>query len=242
MKKKAAGRSQINKTDLCNLPEHALKKLRDIFNGCLATGYFPKAFKKAMIILIPKPGKPSNKVENFRPISLLEIPGKIFKRIINSRRMSHLEEQNILNENQYGFRKGKGTTTAIAIAYKTIANALANNEQCNIILRDVSKAFDKGWHDGFRHRLIDAYVPDQLPKLLSSFLDDRKARIKMDNTLGNEIKLESGVPQGSIISPTLYLYTSPLPPPTHHHNYISYADDITQIVTHPSKSKIIMTL
>lgn len=107
MKNKAAGRSQINKKDLCNLPEHSLKKLRDIFNGCLATGYFPKVFKQATIILILKPGKPSNKVENFRPISLLKIPGKILERIINSRLMTHLKEENILNEKPIWLQKGQ---------------------------------------------------------------------------------------------------------------------------------------
>lgn len=110
--------------------------------------------------------------------------------------MTHLKGENILNEHQYGFTKGKGSTTAIAIAYETIANALANKEQCKIILRDVSKAFDKVWHDGLRHRLIGAQMPYQLTKLLSSFLDDRKAHIKKGKYTGQLDQARKRCPSG----------------------------------------------
>jgi len=147
-------------------------------------------------------------------------------------------ENNILNTNLYGFRRGKGTATAIAIAYEQIAQALAQNHQCNIIMRDVSKAFDKVWHSGLKHKLIDIQMPEPITKLLCNFLEERKVKIKINNHVGNPISLQSGVPQGSVISPTLYiLYTSCLPPPTQHHVYIAYADDVTQLVTHPGKSK-----
>lgn len=85
-----------------------------------------------------------------------------------------MKDRNILNENQYSFRKSRGTT--IAVAYEQIANALAGQQQCNIILRDVSKAFDKVWHDGLRHRLIDIQLPDIITKTLNSFLNGRSAQ------------------------------------------------------------------
>nr|XP_027225444.1 uncharacterized protein LOC113817596 [Penaeus vannamei] len=120
--------------------------------------------------------------ENFRPISLLEIPRKVLERIVNSRLMTFLEN-NILNTNQYGFRRGKGTATPIAIAYEQIGQDLAQNHQCNIIMRDVSKAFDK--------------MPEPITKLLCNFLDGRRAYIKIGTHAGNPINLKSGVPQGS---------------------------------------------
>lgn len=98
IKNEAPGLSQIRKTELLQLPPIMIHRLASIYNVSLASGYFPKRFKTAVIALIPKAGKPPNKPENFRPISLLEIPGKIFKRIINKRLKAHLEGNNLLND------------------------------------------------------------------------------------------------------------------------------------------------
>lgn len=98
IKNEAPGLSQIRKTELLQLPPIMIHRLASIYNASLASGYFPKRFKTAVIVLIPKAGKPPNKPENFRPISLLEIPGKIFKRIINKRLKAHLEGNNLLND------------------------------------------------------------------------------------------------------------------------------------------------
>ncbi len=80
---------------------------------------------------------------NYRPISLLEVPGKIFERTIQARINTFLSENNILKKRQHGFRPYKGTHTAITITYETIANALADKKQVYMVLRDVAKAFDK---------------------------------------------------------------------------------------------------
>ncbi|XP_042880256.1 uncharacterized protein LOC122258401 [Penaeus japonicus] len=159
MKNKAPGISQIRKTDITNLPPIMIQRLLSICNAALASGYFPSRFKTALVTLIPKAGKPPNRPENFRPISLLEIPGKILERLINNRLQSHLENNNLLNERQYGFRQSRGTTTAIAIAYEETALALANKKKVNIVLRDVAKAFDKVWHPGLQHRLLQLGPP-----------------------------------------------------------------------------------
>lgn len=124
IKNKSPGTNQIIKTDLTNLPLMMIQRLTAIFNASLTCGYFPKKFKQALITLIPKAGKP-NRPENFRPISLLNIPGKILEKIINNRLKAHLENNLLLNTQQYGFRESRGTTTTIALAYE-VALVLAN--------------------------------------------------------------------------------------------------------------------
>ena len=242
-KNKAPGPSKINKPIIQQLPPNMLQRLASIFNASLASGHFPDKFKQATLVLIPKPGKSPHETTSYRPISLLEMPGKILERIINKRLTTYLEDNNIHNNRQYGFRPHRGTATAISLAYEEIALGLANKQQTNIILRDISKAFDKVWHAGLKHKLINLHLPDNFTRLLCNFLDNRTASIRLEHYLGPPIPLRSGVPQGSVISPTLFIYyTSDLPPPTPYSNYIQYADDITQIISHPTKSKQIMKL
>ncbi|XP_063613809.1 uncharacterized protein LOC134787049 [Penaeus indicus] len=189
----------------------------------------------------PQTNKSVHYVTNYRPISLLEIPGKILERIITNRLNTHLEANNIHNPRQYGFRAHRGTESAIALAYEEVALGLANKKQTNIILRDISKAFDKVWHDRLKLKIINLQLPHNFTRLLCNFLNNRTANIRLENHLGPPIPLRSGVSQGSILSPTLFiLYTADLPLPAPFSNHISYADDITQIITHPSKSKHIM--
>ncbi len=112
-----------------------------------------------------------------------------------------------------------------------------------MVLRDVTKAFDKVWHNGLKYKLLRLQLPDILEKILCNFLDKRKAKINFGNDYNYDIKLLSGVRQGSVLSPTLYtLYTNDLPSPEYGCIDTMYADDITQIITSPSKSKLIMKL
>ena len=105
----------------------------------------------------------------------------------------------------------------------------------------MSKAFDKVWHNGLKYKIINLHLPPTITKLLCNFLDNRTASISIKHHLGPSFPLLSGVPQGSSLSPTLYtLYTADMPEATPGSVNLMYADDITQIVTHPSKSKNIM--
>ncbi len=145
---KAPGHSKINKTVLEKCPDNAIEMLTNIYNASFTAGHFPNIFKKAVIKFIPKENKSTKNPINYRPISLLEVPGKLFEKIIQGRLNSFLIENNVLKDRQHSFRPQKGTTTAIATTYETISNALSNKQQITLILRDVTKAFDKVWHEG----------------------------------------------------------------------------------------------
>lgn len=242
LKKSSPGSSGINKTILKHLPDNAIARLTSIFNFSLAAGYFPDIWKKATVRFIPKSGKDHRQPSNYRPISLLEVPGKFFERLLNTRLRDHLDFNDKYNHHQYGFRVGRGTTDALALITEQIAHYKADGGQCHIVMRDISKAFDKVWHLGLKFKILHLGLPEVVERLLCNFLDVRKARIKVDTVLGDFFNLACGVPQGSVLSPTLFVvYTHDSPPSNTGFN-ISYADDITQLIHYPGPSKEMLRL
>ena len=230
-KQRAPGEDTLTKYHLERVPPNMIKNLTTIFNASLAIGYYPQQYKNSLMIFIPKVGKSPVDHINYRPISLLNIPGKIFEKIINNRLIQHLEINNLQNPRQHGFRKNRGTNTATAILYETIATAIGNKNKVNLVLRDISKAFDKVWHGGLKFKLIQANLPNYLIRIISNYLDNRTATIKIGQYVGPRFPLLSGVPQGGCLSPTLFaLYTADVPPPSGMNEMIIYADDITQII------------
>ncbi len=106
-----------------------------------------------------------------------------------------------------------------------------------MVLRDVTKAFDKEWRNGFKYKILRLRLPDILEKILCNFLEYRKAKINIGTKFSKDINILSGVPEGSVLSPTLYtLFTNDLSPSEYGCLHNMYADDVTQIITSPSKS------
>lgn len=232
-KQRAAGEDGITKYHLTNLPLNMLQELTKIINSALTIGYFPKHWKNAIVIFLPKPGKSPLHHTNYRPISLLSVPGKLFEKVINRYLINAIDENNLNNTAQHGFRKNRGTDTAIAILYETIAIAKANNKKVNIVLRDISKAFDKVWHNGLLYKLLNSEIPPFITRIIASYLKDRTSQIRIGRHTGSKFPNKTGVPQGGCLSPILFnFYTHDLPPPQHNSDQIIYADDISQIITY----------
>ena len=159
---------------------------------------------------------------------------------MNTRVRNYLETEEKFYKNQHGFRKNRGTETALITIYETIAiNQTNRKNQCNIVCRDISKAFDKIWHLGLKFKILQQNFPPLIEKYLANYIDNRKVNIKdEDGNYGRTINLKSGVPQGGILSPTLFiLYTADLPDTPGDTINIAYADDITQIIMNHTKSK-----
>ena len=240
---KAPRKSGINKRILENLPEIGYEIFQTILNLTISMGYFPIVLKEGIIILILKPGKDPTKVASYRPITLLEVPGKILEKLINERVYGFAERNNLFHHQQFGFRKARGTETAMTKIYEKIAINQRKKSQCNIVCRDIEKAFDKVWHKGLKFKILNMNMPNILEKITCNILDDRKVAIKSADSISNKIEIKSGVPQGSNLSPTLFiLYTSNLPPPGPGTTDILFADDITKVVEYHHKSKAMLAL
>lgn len=141
-------------------------RLTNICNNTLSAGCFPDLWKHAIIKLIPKDGRSPHVPQHYRPVSLLEVPGKILERVINTRLKTYLETNNIYNPNQFGFRNHRGTTHALAVVTEKIAQLKADGGQCQVILRDVTKAFDQVWHRGLMYKILQLNLPITLEKFL----------------------------------------------------------------------------
>ena len=238
IKNKAPGITGINKEILKHLSEPCWDQIIEIYNATLASGKFPNIWKKAKIILIPKPGKDHLRPGNYRPISLLEVPAKLFEKLINIRLTNYLETNELYSARQMGFRKGRSTQEAIMLISSMITAAREADREINIVQRDVSKAFDKVWHGGLQYKLINNYeLPDTIIRLLSNFITNRKAKINIKNKNSEFFSIKSGVPQGSCLSPTLYaIYTNDLPQPEEKNETVQFADDVTNVITEPGRS------
>lgn len=237
-KEKTPGLTGITKNVLINLPQKGIDFLLEIFNASLSAGYFPDDLKKTKMIFIPKEGKDNKEIINYRPISLLEVTGKLFEKILNGRLLKYLENNNVLNSRQHGFRSKRGTHTALALITETLAIAKAKKQHTNIVLRDIKKAFDKVWHAGLKHKIVRTDLPIYMKRTLCDYLTDRQIQIQIGKQLGPPFEIQSGVPQGGCLSPTLFiLYTSDMPNPAPYSDYVVFADDVTQIISYPGKSK-----
>ena len=168
--------------------------LQYIYNNSLSAGYFPLLFKLALLHLIKKIGAQQPIAEKHRPISLLEVHGKLYDSILNRRTTDFFEDNNLTNERQHGFRRSRGTNTALAVLYETIANKLNDGAHVDVVLRDVSKAFDKVWHNGLKYKIFQTNLHDCYKRSLANYLDQREAKERINSLIGEAFPLETGVP------------------------------------------------
>ena len=146
-------------------------------------------------------------IKNYRPISLLPICGIIFKNIIFNNFHSYLDANNLITKNQSGFRPGDSTTNQLLYLVNEIHQAFEDPKSLEVraVFLDISKAFDKVWHDGLLFKLKQNGVSGGLLKLFENDLHNRKQRVVLNGTYSDYSIIESGVPQGSVLGPLLFL-------------------------------------
>ena len=180
--------------------------LKIIFTNCLRRGLFPEIWKFANVVPVHKKNE-KNLKRNYRPISLLPIFGKILEKLVYDSLYSHLESHELLNPNQSGFRPGDSTVNQLLSITHTIFKAFDCNPPLDVrsVYLDISKAFDRVWHDGLIYKLKRCGVSGQLLFLIQSFLKDRKQRTVLNGQSSDWGDISAGVPQGSILGPLFFL-------------------------------------
>ena len=141
--------------------------LKLIFENCLFKGIFPETWKCANVVPVHTKNE-KNLKENYRPISLLPIFGKILEKLIFDSLYSHLLSENILNPNQSGFRPGDSTINQLVSITHSVYSALDCNPTLDVrsVYLDISKAFDRVWHIGLLYKLRICDVSGNLHTLL----------------------------------------------------------------------------
>ena len=200
----AAGADEVHYQLLKHLPRISLQTLLNIFNRIWEEGTFPESWTKATIIPIPKPNKDHTNPTNYRPIALTSCLCKTMERMINNRLNFYLESNNIISEHQSGFRKNRSTTDQLVRLESYIRNAFVKKQHVVAIFFDLEKAYDTTWKHGILKDIHKIGLKGNLPKFISNFLSNRCFRVKVGSSFSNVYEQEQGVPQGSILSPTLF--------------------------------------
>jgi hypothetical protein len=187
---------------LQRLPLSVKTTLLEVFNKIWRNGDFPINWRNAIVVPIPKPNCHDTGPGAFRPISLTSCMAKVFERIINRRLITVLESNGRLDKRQHAFRAGRGSDTYFAELERSLP---AVNEHCLIASLDLAKAYDTTWRHGILRTLNSWQIRGRMMSTLKCFLSNRTFQVSVYGHLSREHQLENGVPQGSVLSVTLFL-------------------------------------
>lgn len=209
--KKAPGYDLITGQVLKELPRKACVKISQIINAAFKIQYVPQLWKVAEVIMIIKPGQKPEDPKSYRPISLLPVLSKLFEKVLHKRLICIISSKKLIPDHQFGFRSKHSTTEQVHRLVHLIEKSLEEKKVCSAVFLDVTKAFDKVWHEGLKHKLKQL-LPEKLVKLLESYLSNRYFRIKQEEAYSELVEIRAGVPQGSVLGPILYLlYVNDMP-------------------------------
>lgn len=188
--------------------------LEHIFHHCVIRSCIPSAWKHAYVSPIYKQKGEKSDPYNYRPIAITPIISKIFEGLICDQLVKHLEDNRLLSETQYGYRKGRSTFHAVAHLTRQIRELSDSNRKIyvGVLFLDLSKAFDCVNHSLLSQMLPRFGLDENSVRLIKSYLSDRKQRVKLSSNVISDLHdLLCGVPQGSLIGPILFdLYINAL--------------------------------
>ena len=171
----------------------------------MLSGTFPDELKIAKVIPLFKSGN-RNLMSNYRPISILPTLSKIFEKLMHTRTYQFLDENQVLYNYQFGFRKAHSTVHAVQTAIHSVTKALDTTYQCMGIFIDFSKAFDTIQHNILLDKLYHYGVRGIAHTLISSYLSNRKQFVYYDNECYSALEdINVGVPQGSVLGPLFFI-------------------------------------
>ncbi len=202
----AAGPDGIPSVLLKTCANELAEPLAIFYQKSFEEGVLPTICKTAAVIPIHKGGDRSL-ASHYRPISLTSVVVKIFERIVRTELVHYLESNNLMNDSQHGFRKGRSCISALIEVYDYIMQSLADPKvDCiDMIYLDFAKAFDKVDHHILFHKLKSLGITGKLGIWLANFLLDRTQYVQIPGGVSGTDNVTSGVPQGTVLGPVLFL-------------------------------------
>ena len=183
--------------------------LTPLFQACVTQAYHPREFKRANTITLKKPGKKDNtSPKAYRPIALLNTMGKVLEAVI-AKKITHIAEQHrLLPDTQMGARRGRSTESALELLTEQVYTVWGqgNDKVATLLSMDVAGAFDTVSHRRLIHNLRKRKIPKWITDWTASFLENRKTTLAINRRATGEFAVRTGIPQGSPISPILYLF------------------------------------
>ncbi len=221
----ASGPDGIPAILLIKCKESLAAPLTVFWNECMRTSHIPQSLKNSIITPLHKGGSKSE-ASNYRPIALTSHIIKIYEKVIRKRLTQYLESTDGLNKNQHGFRSGRSCLTQLLAHYDNIINLLEDGHNVDVIYLDFAKAFDKVDHNLLLRKCQALGIQGQTLKWIQAFLENRKQHVIVNGQLSSPRLVISGVPQGSVIGPLLFLILiGDIDNNTAHSTVKSFADD-----------------
>lgn len=201
---KAAGEEEIFYEYIKRMGLGGMNSLIEIFNECISTNKFPRCWKNSITMMIHKDGEKTDPA-NYRPIALISCAYKVLSTIMNKRLIEWTTRNKIIDPNQFGFQKGKDTTTAFITLKSIIENSQTANRDLHLVLIDIAKAYDSVEHWSLLQTLETYGMSNDDRNLIKEMISGCTTKIITAHGLTEEIKIDCGVRQGDVISPTLFI-------------------------------------
>eukprot|EP00732_Lithocolla_globosa_P001711 Lithocolla_globosa_v1_NODE_918_length_3082_cov_45.234886.p1 type:complete len:552 gc:universal NODE_918_length_3082_cov_45.234886:2633-978(-) len=203
--KQATGPVKIPARVLKECAEVLARILARLFQTSFNAGVFPSLWKLAHVVPIFKHKGESSDPAMYRPISLLSIVGKTMEKVINATLRKHLFGFNLISHKQYGFRPKNSTIDLLTTTTQRWLNDMQEYKEVRLVALDISRAFDAVWHKGLLAKLKALGIEGNLLRWITDFLSDRSQCVTINGVTSGKARITAGVPQGSILSPTLFL-------------------------------------
>ena len=204
-KNTSPGDDEISYAMIKNMPKSSLSAILKLFNEVWKSGVVPTTWKHSIVVPILKPNKESSQTASYRPISLTSTLCKLNERIVANRLSWFIESNRLFNRDQSGFRKSRSTIDHILRLQSDVTKSIHQRQLTAGIFLDFTKAFDMLWIEGLLFKLKKLRVEGHMFKWIRSFLTSRTIQVKVGNSHSEKLTLENGTPQGSVISPLLFL-------------------------------------